>query len=130
MKKNYCILLFAFSPFWLTAQGPEVKDPFLSPTSLSCEELEQQLLFKFNRWRYQGLVKIVKSSANNMSIAWLTDQNRWLQVSEASISTESSFMPWQLQTISAQSVTWQLALPNYCYKQLIFTMVFAGGISE
>ncbi|RKS86991.1 hypothetical protein DES39_0200 [Orbus hercynius] len=99
---------------------PDVKDPFLSPTLSSCQQLEANLITKINGWQYFGGIQDESLQSKYPAILVLRHQQAWLTIFNGVIPL--SLLPWQILTISTKSIKWQAPLPNYCHKNIIFTM--------
>lgn len=119
---DYRILMLVCSivPLVLKADLPNIKDPFLKPPIISCDELVEQLVSQLNLWQYQGHISTKKHKQSETFVAWMTNQKEWFSINNLHASTP--FISWKIQTVSPSNIQWQATLPNYCRKQLAFSM--------
>lgn len=98
-----------------------MKDPFAHPEIHSCEKVASIFLSKLNLWQYKGyLIPLTNHTIKNASI-WLKNDKQWQNLDNR---TMTKFSPWQIITVSPEAVIWQVDLPDYCEKKLVFTMEF------
>lgn len=98
-----------------------MKDPFAHPEIYSCEKIASTFLSKLNLWQYKGyLMSLTNQTIQNTSI-WLKNDKQWQNIDN---HTLTKFNPWRVVKVSPAAVIWQVDLPDYCEKQLVFTMEF------
>jgi len=101
-----------------------VKNPFLSPPKLSCDELQAQLIAQLSAWHYQGYVGLLSAKPRATSIVWLFNQREWLTIND--LVAPIGLLPWLITEISPKHILWQADLPRYCHQKITINMVFVG----
>ncbi|WP_392564537.1 hypothetical protein RHO13_03335 [Orbus wheelerorum] len=130
MKKYINILFSSLLILFLQLKTPFaiVKNPFLLPPTLSCDELKDQLMSKLSLWQYQGYIGLFSTKQHIDPIIGLSNQGEWLIINE--VVAPISLMPWLIIDISPKYITWQADLPHYCKKRITYNMIFVGGNSD
>jgi len=101
-----------------------VKNPFLLPPKLSCDEQQSQLIAQLNTWQYQGYLGLLSTKQRVAPIAWLSNQREWLTINDLVVPIP--LMPWLITEISSNHILWQTDLPRYCHQKITVNMIFVG----
>lgn len=93
------------------------RDPFKQIYQNSCQDQVEALLKQLQAWRFKG---VIFSANNDYQKVWLFSQNEWIEADTFQIPTQ--LLPWKIDVITTDSITWQAKLADFCDSTLSWTM--------